>query len=258
MPVANVVTTTKINSLTEAAPVLMVALPSSLASRTTGPTTRRRRSARKRPAPPLPRRHAAPGSWSRSPPRSPRGRPDEGAPRGNGRPPHPLAGTPLQAHGRAPLLARLADDRTKALRAKTAGHSTRSSARRSKLMVALPSSLTSRTTGRRRSARKRPATPLARRHAAPSRSAGRDRREGAEDEGRRRGTRILVSDAARAEVTGAALARLERDRRLRALGRRGRRGLGRGGQPLRPRGLVGRDRRNQRVDHRLVPLDGLS
>src|SRR5918999_168209 len=152
MPVANVVTTTKINSLTEAARVLMVALPSSLASRTTGPTTGPRRSARKRPATPLARRLAAPGSWSRSPPRSPRGRPDrrpdQGAPRGNGRPLHSLVGSPLQAHGRAPLLARLADDRTddrtKALRAETAGHSTRSSARRSKLMVALPSSLASR------------------------------------------------------------------------------------------------------------------
>ena len=72
----------------------------------------------------------------------------------------------------------------------------------------------------------------------------------------RGGARVLVPDAAGAQVAGPALERLQRDRRLGPLLGRRRGGLGRrrdgpaGGERV----LVGADRRRERVDHRLVAL----
>ena len=77
---------------------------------------------------------------------------------------------------------------------------------------------------------------------------------------RRGRARVLVADAARAEVARPALARLERDRRLHPLLRRG----GRAPQRVAEVGALrlGRaqrlERRQQRVDHRLVLGLGLA
>src|SRR5918996_3161385 len=87
----------------------------------------------------------------------------------------------------------------------------------------------------------------------PERAGG-----GLQQQLRRRRARVLVADAARAEVVGPPAAGLERDGRPHALLRRVRRAPQRVGQPAAFSGAQRLQGRHERVDHRLVAGLGLA